>query len=247
MILHKTDGTLNPGKYNYQFTYQLPPDLPSIYYDDGIINSVAFKAAIMYKVKAYLLSDSGVTAKYTQGIIINETSMKLNQITPVKNHQKKEFMFATGALTTDITFDRPTFYIPGDVITIKLTQDNETKKFVVANKIKLMRNIKIKAEERTPNHHASFNESHTYEVCRIQYDGCGTNTKQTNDLVFALPPHNIAPTIQTDLISNSYFLMIECDIPLAFDMESKYDIAIAIRPKGDGDVKLYSGYVPKSW
>jgi len=191
----------------------------------------------MYKVKAFLLADSGVAIKYGLGIIIIEPNLKSNQIIPVNYHQEKRFLFAFGKVKMDITFEKPAFYNPGDMITIKLHLDNDSSKTVDACKVKLMRYIKVKAEDLC--------ERHSIEVCRQQYEGCAPESKHIADLTFAIPP-NIFPTTHSDQISNSYSLIIECDIPMAFDLESKHDINIALLPKS-GDVKLYTGYLPKSW
>jgi len=236
LILYKIGSTMPPGKYNYPFLYQLPPNLPGAFYDERKeFDGDKIRGAIVYKIKVFL-DMPGKDLKYGQAIVVAEPVMR--QIVPISDHQEKGFMFASGKLKMDIVLDKNVF-VPGEIIPIKVHIDNESSKVVNSCKVKLMRKVQVRAKH--------YMKAHTEEVCRQQYEGCPPKTKKDIILSFPFPATQIYPSTRGHLVQCNYYLIIECDVPMAFDLESKPDILIALLPAPGQVINLYSNYMPKAW
>jgi len=236
LVLYKIANNMPPGKYMYPFSYQLPPNLPGVFYDERKeFDGDKIRGAIVYKIKVFL-DMPGKDLKYGQAVIVAEPVMR--QIVPMKDHQEKGFLFASGKLKMDVAMDKNVF-VPGEIIPIKVHVDNESSKVVNHCKVKLMRTIHVKAKH--------YHKSHTEEVCRQTYEGCGPKTKRDFILSFPFPAAQIYPSTHGNLVQCKYFLVIECDIPMAFDLESKPDILIALLPAPGQIINLYNNYMPKAW
>jgi len=102
-----------------------------------------------------------------------------------------------------------------------------------------MRHVHVKAKHVT--------RSYTEEITRSQYEGCAPKTNKSLVLTFPFPSGTIYPSTHGNLITCKYYLVIECDIPMAFDLESKPDIVIALLPAAGQVVNLYTNYTKGGW
>jgi len=99
VILYKIGNNMMPGKYTFPFSYQLPPNLPGVFNDQR----KDVRGAIVYKLKVFL-DMPGKDLKYGQAIIVAEPVMR--QIVPIKDHQEKGFIFASGQLKMDVMMEK---------------------------------------------------------------------------------------------------------------------------------------------
>lgn len=228
-------GMAMPGKHSFPFNFQLPQGLPSVFYYQGKEgDGDVIRAAVVYKVKCWL-DMPGKDIKTSEKIIISEAVTKA--IVPIKEENKKSFLLARGSLKMKVEMDKNVF-IPGETLPIKVHVDNESSKKVDALKVKLMRNIIIRAR--------GMKKDFTHEVYRMKYDGVGEKTKKDVVLNFQIDGKTF-PSCDGELIDCKYHLDVECDVARAIDLEVHPKITVALLPAAGQPVFLFSEYAPHAW
>jgi len=116
---------LPQGIHCWNFSYTLPPNLPSIFFEKYIeFDGDKIKAAIEYKVKVFVdMPGSDIKAK--EKLIIAE--LLTQRVMPVAETKVKSFAFVKGKLKFSGEVGKDVF-IPGEIIPLHLKVVNETKK-----------------------------------------------------------------------------------------------------------------------
>jgi hypothetical protein len=212
-------GMIAPGMYTLPFQYQLPVDLPGVFYDDWKEHDGdKVKGAIMYKVKV-CLDIKGSDLEDKEFLIVNSAFTKVPKA--IVEKKDKKFLFGgSGKLTMTAMIAKDVF-LPGETVYIKLEANNESKKEVRKFKVKLMRTVKIKAQGRTV--------VSVREIQRKQFPGVQPKNKSEQMLDLALAPQTF-PSSVGKLVSCEYHLDIEADVPMAGDLELHPKIAVALLP-----------------
>eukprot|EP00727_Mastigamoeba_balamuthi_P012795 m51a1_g8138 hypothetical protein (321) ;mRNA; f:16554-18062 len=231
-VLYQINQVIPAGHYNYPFSFQLPASLPGIFfYHRKCADEV--KAAIVYKVKVFL-DVPGKDLKCSQKIVISEAVCRA--MTPLHDKKKKRFLLATGKLKMEYWLEKNVF-CPDEVVPIKVKVDNESSKKVNHIKAKLMRDLKVKAKGET--------RTLTEEVSRDTFEGVDKKSELEKVFNFKLP--NVFPSANGKLVQCNYHLDIECDVPMAFDLEHHVPVTIALMPSAPMAIDLYASYTPHGW
>jgi len=212
-------GIIQPGAYSLPFQYQLPADLPGVFYDERKeADGDKIKAAIMYKVKV-CLDVRGSDLEDKEFLVINSLVSKVPQ--PIALQNEKKFMFGgSGKLRMFVELAKNVF-LPGETLFAKVRLDNESKKDVAAVKIKLMRELTTKAQGRVKHV--------VQEIQRKKFAGCKAKSKSEQMIDLPLSPKSFGTT-QGKLVSCLYHIDIECDIAMAADLEVHPPVIIALLP-----------------
>jgi hypothetical protein len=236
VVLYQINQVLPPGTYNYPFQYHLPAGLPGIFFDERREwDGDKVKGMIVYKVKVWLeMPGAGKKKelKKSEKIVISEALCR--QITPMHDTKEKGFMFAKGKLKMSYALDKNVF-CPGEQIPVKVKVDNESTKKVNHIKIKLMRDLQIRAK--------GFSKRITEEMNRMEFEGVGEKSAMDKVIPFTVAG-NVFPTSLGHLVQCQYHLDIECDVPMAFDLEHHVPVVLALMPSVPMAINLYATYTP---
>uniref|UniRef100_A0A6B2L2W1 C2 domain-containing protein n=1 Tax=Arcella intermedia TaxID=1963864 RepID=A0A6B2L2W1_9EUKA len=209
---------LPPGPHTWTFSFSLPPNLPSIFFEKYIeFDGDKIKAAIAYKVKVFVdMPGSDIKAK--EKLIISE--LLTQRVLPVAETKVKSFAFAKGKLKFSGEVGKNVF-VPGEVIPLKVKVVNPTSKNVDNIKVKLVRKLTIKAKH--------FTKLAVKEIARWKFPGV-TKKSDFEGTIQVQLPEKIYPSSNGDLVKCHYILEIECDLPWAFDAVIKPKVVIALLP-----------------
>lgn len=212
-------GIIAPGQYVLPFQYQLPADLPGVYYDawkeaDGD----KIKGAIMYTVKC-CLDVKGSDLEDKEFLVINSAFTKVPKA--ISLSKDKKFLFGgSGKLTMTAALAKDVF-LPGETVFIQLVVNNESKKEVRKFKVKLMRTVRIQAKSRV--------KVAVRELQRKEFPGIAPKSKGEQMLNLALHAQT-SPSTKGKLVSCEFHLDIEADVPMAGDLELHPRISVALLP-----------------
>jgi len=236
LVLFSFGGAgLAPGNHTFPFQYQLPADLPGVFYDERReFDGDWIKGAIVYKVKAWL-DIPGKDIKTHQKIVVSEAVTR--QIHPLHEENRKTFLFAKGELAMKVDIIKNVF-IPGEPIPISVQVNNTSSKKVEQLKIKLMREVTIRAQ--------GFQKQNVSEVHRKVFPGVDKNQAKDQVLTFELAP-NIYPSTEGRLVQCRYHLDVECDVAMAIDLEVHPPITVALLPAMGVPVLIYQNYPSRGW
>jgi len=212
-------GSIIPqGVHNWNFSFALPPNLPSIFFEKYIeFDGDKVKAATAYKVKVFVdMPGSDIKAK--ESLIISE--LLTQRVLPVAETKVKSFAFAKGKLRFTGEVGKNVF-IPGEIIPLRVKIVNPTNKNVSHIKVKLIRKVHIKAQH--------FSKSNVREIANWKFPGQVKKTDFEGTIQIQLP-EKIYPSSEGHLIKCSYILDIELDLPMAFDSNIRPKIVIALLP-----------------
>lgn len=234
-VLYMIGALLPPGHYSYPFNFQLPGGLPGIFFDERREwDNDKVKGAIIYKAKVFL-DVPGKDLKKSEKIVISEALCRTPQA--LHDHKEKGFMFAKGKLRMDYWLAKNVFS-PGEPVQVKLRIENDSSKTVKAIKVKLMRDLKIKSE--------GYVKHITEEISKDTWAGVPEKSTTENVFNFAINP-NVFPTTHGSLVECDYHLDIECDVPMAIDLEHHVPIVLVLMPTAPMPISLYATYTPHAW
>ncbi|KAL0482809.1 hypothetical protein AKO1_014209 [Acrasis kona] len=234
MILHSFGNAacvINAGTYTYPFQVTLPNELPGSFVHNKII-----VAGIIYELKVWADISCGRMFK-REYVQVNQTCKDVSHIVHEKSFKK--FLFGgSGELVMEVTLNKNIF-APGEEIVISCNIVNDSQKTVDQLKVKLHRDVVIKAQQTQ--------EEETTEICRLEYPQKIVAKSSYQGEIFFQIPSDLVPSCRGSLVSNQYHLDVECDVPLAFDLEVHPKIIIAV-PSGANKIPdLYKGYSKGSW
>jgi len=211
-------AVLNTGVYNWNFSFALPPSLPSIFFEKYIeFDGDKVKAAISYEVKV-CVDKKGSDIKAKEKIIISE--LLTQRVLPIAETKVKSFAFSKGKLKFTGEVGKNVF-IPGEIIPLHVKIVNPTKKNVEHIKVKLIRKLHVKAQH--------FTKTNQREIARWKFPGQAKKTDFEGNIEIQLPD-KIYPSAEGHLVKCSYILDIELDLPWAFDSNIRPHIIIALLP-----------------
>ena len=206
------------GTLDYPFQFQLPANLPSVYARDlKEPDGDDFKAAVIYKAKAFI-DIPGADIEEITHFVISEPVAK--EIKEVKVEGQKSFTFSRGKLYFTAKMDKNVF-IPGEEFKVHVSINNESGKNVDWIKVKLHEDLEVKAQV----HKKVYNR----ELYREKWEGVQAKSKKEMDLDFKIKS-DIQPSTHGSLIRCDYHLDIECDVPWAGDLELHPKITVALLP-----------------
>jgi hypothetical protein len=233
--LHHFDGArVDPGTYEYPFSYTLDPSLPGVFFYNRHCPEGKVVAAIMYKVKVEVDMD-GKDIKNKQRICINSLSIK--EPKPIHVENEKGFLLTKGKLKMSAKLEKD-IWATHDRVLANVHINNGTSKKVAKLKIKLMQVLTLKAQGRWLQEEI--------EVLRAEYEGVAKKSEAQRELVLQLDANKVFPTTSSDLISCQYHFDIECDVKLAIDLEVHPNITLICLPSGNG-FNLFNAYNRELW
>jgi len=124
-------------------------------------------------------------------------------------------------------------FVPGETIPIEIKVHNPTKKAIDAIKIKLKREVRVKARH--------VHSHKTEEIESQVFQGCGPQ-QSVNFVANYRITENIYPSTCSDLVSSNYFLIVDGDVKMAFDVKVEADVVIALLPAPSDRVTIFGGY-----
>jgi len=220
LVLQQFNGAvIAPGAYQLPFQFQLPAQLPGVFYDERKeSDGDKIKAAIMYKVKAFV-DMPGKDVADKSFLIVNSLLAKSPK--PVVETGSKKFMFGgSGKLYMTVELAKNVF-MPGETLYCRCKIKNESKKNVKAIKIKLMREVTVKAKSKK--------KFKNQEMQRKVFPGCPK--KSETEVMLELPlSAQMFPSTEGQLCKLKYHLDIEADVPMAPDLEVHPKIVLALLP-----------------
>jgi len=221
IVLFSCPGQLQiipPGMHTWNFSYALPPSLPSVFFEKYVeADGDKIKAAIAYKVKVFVdMPGSDIKAK--EKLIISE--LVTQSVVPIAETKVKSFAFTSGKIKFTGEFGK-NVYVPGEVIPLRVKVNNPTTKKVDAIKVKLRRQATFKAKH--------FTKENYREIARWKFPG--VDKKSDKDVVLEIQlPEKVYPSSDGRLVKCAYYLDIELDLAWAFDMNIAPKVVIALLP-----------------
>jgi len=225
-------GVMAPGMHSFAFQFQLPPGIPGIYFEKyKEFDGDKIKAAISYKVKVYVdMPGSDIKAK--EMLVISESLSQ--RVMPVAQTKVKSFVFTKGKVQFTAEIGKDVF-CPGEVIPLRVKVTNPTAKKVNAIKVKVYRELTVRAK--------GFKKKNTKEIQRWKFPGLEKKTDTDTVLQLQLPKE-VYPSTNGQLVDCVYFLDMELDFPMAFDMNVTPKIVMALLPAPGEPMWLFNGYTP---
>jgi len=174
----------------------------------------------------------GSDIKAKERLIVSE--LVTQRVMPVAQTKVKSFAFTKGKVQFTAEIGKDVF-CPGEIIPLRVKVTNPTAKKVSAIKVKVFRNLVVRAK--------GFKKPNTKEICRFKFPGIEKKTDA--DLVFQLQlPKEVYPSTDGKLVDCVYYLDMELDFPMAFDMNVTPKIVIALLPAPGENIWLWNSYVP---
>jgi len=227
--LYAFGGPMVPGQWSFPFAFNLPEDLPGVFNESGERWGVKYHGRVYYKIKAECdvagMFKSDI--KHKQKLIVHERVMTALQ--PVTGENTSNVMVCCcinkGSANMKTHFDK-NCYIPGERAQIICEVRNNSTVGFKHITVKLMRRIKLKAD-----HHQELNQ--VEEVYVEKYPGVEANSEAVGENARQVPlPLNhrhhgtIEPETHGHLVHCEYWVDVECDIPMAPDIEIHMPIHI---------------------
>lgn len=235
-------GGFPQGQFSYPFQYQLPADLPGVFYAQQHGHD-KFKAKIQYKVKALLDIGHGKHLTNKQHLYVNE---RLETALAPKHVQKKKTVrtcccFARGDVNCEAYLDKNA-YMAGERANIHVDVNNESTVEMRHFNTKLIKHIRLRDDR---GHHKQIRTV----VTKANYPGCDPESKKATavplDLTSACrssSSSDIQPSASSKYVSCEYQIQIELDIPWAPDLDIYVPIQI-YAPQNDA----WSAWQPPTW
>jgi len=209
---------ISAGTHIWNFTFNLPPDLPSSFFEKYIeFDGDKIKGAINYNVKVFV-DMPGCDIKAKEKLIIAE--LLTQRVLPVAETKVKSFVFTKGKLQFTGEMGKNVL-IPGEIVPVHIKFTNPTDKPVQAIKIKLIRTLHIKAKIM----HKTANKE--MAVWKFPGQAKGMNWDGVLDVQL---PERIYPSTNGSLIQCSYHMSIELDLPWALDVIINPKVVLALLP-----------------
>eukprot|EP00005_Dracoamoeba_jomungandri_P006326 CAMPEP_0174261816 /NCGR_PEP_ID=MMETSP0439-20130205/12323_1 /TAXON_ID=0 /ORGANISM="Stereomyxa ramosa, Strain Chinc5" /LENGTH=348 /DNA_ID=CAMNT_0015346399 /DNA_START=31 /DNA_END=1077 /DNA_ORIENTATION=- len=229
--IHFDGASFQVGNYNFPFSYDLAGGLPASFHVKSTENGLKYKAKVSYHVKCSIKTGHGHKIKGEEHLIVGEKPDHL--AAPIMKINDKSFAFNKGSLLMKVECERD-IYFPGEVIRMKMQMKNESVKKVTGINVKLIRDLRLKAQRH------SFSTSTRDEV---KLSGIPEASQDERIECYQLPKDVYeTPTVSSKLINMSYFLVVECDVPMAFDLEVKFPILITVQHQLEMGEMTYEGY-----
>ncbi|EFC47779.1 predicted protein [Naegleria gruberi] len=223
-------GGIAAGEYSFPFQIALPAELPqnSNITMKGLQDT--YKGAIVYKLKAIL-------GHQFCKIFIPIAPHIIPQ--PLNDSNEKTFLFGgSGKLKMKTEIPKNVFQ-PGEMVPIKVSIENESKKDVDSLKVKLMRTATICSDDQTI-------EQGPDEVHRMEFEGVPQKSKAERMLNYEIPKKT-TPSTNGKLLKVKYHLDIECDVAMAIDLEVHPVVEIVYQPPCvEHNISFYED-LPKKW
>eukprot|EP01029_Cantina_marsupialis_P023225 TRINITY_DN5756_c0_g1_i1.p1 TRINITY_DN5756_c0_g1~~TRINITY_DN5756_c0_g1_i1.p1 ORF type:complete len:334 (-),score=98.27 TRINITY_DN5756_c0_g1_i1:215-1216(-) len=215
--------TIQPGSYEYRFSYELPADLPGSFYDKRKFNSVlgelTAKGETVYKVKACLDVDDAKDLKARQEFTVHQ---KLDEeIDDEKTKAKgKVCMFGCiprGEIKMKSTFDKNAYCI-GETAKVHTKIDNDSKVDIKDMVIKVMRFITFKSE-------SGVRKWISETVCEKKFEGVKKDSKEERDMPITFT-EDCYPVTKGPLIECTYRFDVEAQVDWAPDIEIHLPVTV---------------------
>ncbi|EGC35640.1 hypothetical protein DICPUDRAFT_78678 [Dictyostelium purpureum] len=208
ITVYPQSGMVNSGHYSFPFSYQLPADLPGTFCHDGKDENGAYSAKILYKVKATVDVAHKHDLKFTSKLVINERCGEL--VKPSFAENKKSFMLTKGKLHVKTWLDKNA-YFPGETLIAKVKANNTSIKPTRKMSLRVFHKMFLK----TRLYHRYINNY----VYKQDYDGFQPCFYGKRYLPFNIPVDLKPSSSLGKHITSSYILELECDIPMAIDLQ----------------------------
>lgn len=124
-------------------------------------------------------------------------------------------------------------FVPGETIPVEVKYHNGTKKRVDATKIDLFRRVDVMANGAF----SCCNEKISREV----FAGCEPNQSAHFTANIRIP-ENIYPSTHSDLVRSRYYLRVDGDVKMAFDIKIEEDVVVALLPAPTDVVTIFNNY-----
>ncbi len=203
---------LQPGTYEYEFAYQLSPNLPGDFESGGA-------SKIAYEITAYIDMPLKLDISTTNKLTIYETYDR-GENKPISANNNKTFLLAAdNPLDMSVAIDRNMAF-PGEKVYGAIEVTNRSKKNINAITVSLNQIVELKAG-RASTTHTSPTQLVKFENPSIPW---GEPVKYDLDLTL---PDDLYCTIETSqLVHVHYEFDFNLDVPWARDLNVKIPLTI---------------------
>lgn len=216
IVVYPHQGTVAPGHYSFPFLYQLPPNLPGTYHEEGghNHNGTGYHAKVLYKVKASVDVHFRHNLHHTARLVVNE---KFDQLL-APSYAENQKSFLTGGNLHIRTWLDKNAYMPGETMLAKMKANNTSVKPTRRIRIKVFHNLELRAHGRTKQIY--YKE---YEQDFPGFEPCFYGLKW---MPFHVPVSLRPSSLLGHHVHSSYIFEIECDIPGATDLSVKLPVRL---------------------
>lgn len=217
--VYAQQGLVQPGQYQFPFTYKLPDVLPGTYWEEGGDWShhlaTGYAAEIIYFAEVRVESDRGVAAREEVRFVVNEKSDRA--LAPSYASNSKTFAFTKGKLKVDVWLDHNS-YFPGNTVLAKMQCNNTSTKATDKIFLKIFRVLDLQA-----GHHRKHLSTQVYTHV---YDGLPPSFFGVRFLGFQIPLNFQPTTSIARTVKARYEFVLEHSIPGAINLRTSLDIAV---------------------
>lgn len=233
IVVSRVTATLMPGDWAWPFSFPIPAGLPGIMkysksvksHDPAFHEKLKTEASIVFTCKA-AVNTRGVFSrdlKARQELVVNPY-FDWAKLVPQAVLKKGEVYWCCcipqGEITLDCKFDKAA-YAAGETAQISAAIKNDSACNVSNMLVKLMRVITLVDDH---GHHKYISD----ELARATYEGVAAKTASGRYLPLPLKSSagGFISSIDSKFVKVRYQIEVECDIPMAFDIEAHLPIIV---------------------
>eukprot|EP01112_Ceratiomyxa_fruticulosa_P007136 TRINITY_DN1842_c0_g1_i1.p1 TRINITY_DN1842_c0_g1~~TRINITY_DN1842_c0_g1_i1.p1 ORF type:complete len:463 (-),score=92.59 TRINITY_DN1842_c0_g1_i1:108-1496(-) len=216
IVVYPQQGVVNPGHYSFPFVFNLPPNLPGTFHEEGgdRFNGSAYCAKILYKLKATVDVAFRHDLKKTVRLVLNERYDQL--VRPSYAENKKSFLTTSGDLHIRVWLDKNA-YVPGETCIAKLKANNTSVKPTRVVRMKVHHHLELRVHSHTKQQRKT--------VYTQEFPGFSPCFYGINWMPFFIPV-GLKPSSNGHHVKSHYLFELECDIPAAVDLCVNLPIAL---------------------
>ncbi len=203
---------LQPGKYEYDFSYQLPPNLPGDFESGG-------SSKIAYEITAYVDIPLRLDISTTKKLTVYETYAR-GEVKPISANSSKTFLFdSDNPLELAVTIDR-NMALPGEKINSVLEVANRSQKKITAITVSIQQIVELKAHKSTTKHTSPI------QLVTLEKPSIPWVQPTTFDMELTLPDDLYCTITTSEIVRIHYKLEFTLDVPWAVDLSVTLPITI---------------------
>jgi len=231
--IHMYRELLMPGQYTYPFSILIPQGLPGTFYEsDNNPNRGGrdYQCYVRYKLQCECDSSGFLSRdiEYEKPIVMLENPLSAIEQPTVEHTAAVMFCccIPKGDVHIKATFDKNA-YRPGEMAYIVVDVNNESESDVDEINAKLMRRLSMRAD--------GHRKEHTELMREVTIPGVPAGEKK-EEIRVQLPItyenrrggdyDEVRPGVNSRMITCSYYIMVECSVPMAPDISLNLPVTI---------------------
>jgi hypothetical protein len=219
--------TVEPGNYEYDFSFILPEDCPGDYESGG-------SSRIRYEIVAYVDIPFALDFSEKKTISVYEC-FDLPEEKSVEAENSKTFLLdSANPLSVKLTVDSNLFY-PGDIVTGSIEVENKSSKSITAITVGLNKKVDMRAHGSTTSY-SSVTNLMTFENPSIPLCGPATFNFECK-----IPEDVYCTLVKSKILKVDYSIHVNVDVPWAVDLEVQVPIMILEEEGFPSGLKKASG------